>query len=572
MSHLEKFNCIDCGGGRLRVDFENHTAFCPYCGGKFFFKEDKTDALVLALNQGSEHLKRNDFDSAIDVFNAVWQEYPTDAEAAWGVALSTYGIVYAKDDKTGELVPTCSRIVKQSILEHEAYLCAIAECAPEQRSIYEAKAHAIDELQRRIKRAMASEQDFDVFISFKAKDENGVPTEDSVIARRIYDELKSRGVKTFFSEVTLADRLGDEFEPIIYRALYSCKFFILVSTKEDYLNAVWVKNEWTRFRDRAQEENLSGACSIVFKNMPLYALPRLFQSSQGVDLEKHPYDYALLIADSLVKRLGLSVERAAPAADDKTAPLLRRAFLFLEDGEWEKANSYCEKVLDIDPENAEAYLGKLMVDVKIPRRSALSASRVPFGENANYKKALRFGDEALVAELEAQCRAVVPQVAQAPREKGLHTVLKQVSDSATDTIGRVFGKKKTEGEAPQQAAPVSSPMPQYPPMQQQMMQPQMQRPPMQQQPPMPPMRVPQVEELSVIKKRIAKEKKQKSLLVWGIIWLLLCLYVGVGVLVYRAYQIGKMAKQVQQKQISERKRFEAYMRQYGIPQASTERR
>ena len=28
--------------------------------------------------------------------------------------------------------------------------------------------------------------------------------------------------------------------------------------------------------------------------------------------------------------------------------------MFLEDGSWEEANSYCEKVLDQDPENAEA--------------------------------------------------------------------------------------------------------------------------------------------------------------------------------------------------------------------------
>lgn len=28
------------------------------------------------------------------------------------------------------------------------------------------------------------------------------------------------------------------------------------------------------------------------------------------------------------------------------APLLKRAFMFLEDGEWNNANEYCEKVLD----------------------------------------------------------------------------------------------------------------------------------------------------------------------------------------------------------------------------------
>ena len=45
--------------------------------------------------------------------------------------------------------------------------------------------------------------------------------------------------------------------------------------------------------------------------------------------------------------------------------LLKRAFMFIERGEeddWEKAEEYFEKVLDIDPENPEAYLGKLLME------------------------------------------------------------------------------------------------------------------------------------------------------------------------------------------------------------------
>ena len=33
--------------------------------------------------------------------------------------------------------------------------------------------------------------------------------------------------------------------------------------------------------------------------------------------------------------------------------LLKRVFMFLEEGDWSNADKYCEKVLDIDPENAE---------------------------------------------------------------------------------------------------------------------------------------------------------------------------------------------------------------------------
>ncbi len=52
-------------------------------------------------------------------------------------------------------------------------------------------------------------------------------------------------------------------------------------------------------------------------------------------------------------------------ANETIAPLLKRVSLFLEDKDWVKADEYCERVLDQEPENATAYLGKLMVEMKV---------------------------------------------------------------------------------------------------------------------------------------------------------------------------------------------------------------
>ena len=40
-------------------------------------------------------------------------------------------------------------------------------------------------------------------------------------------------------------------------------------------------------------------------------------------------------------------------------------YIFLEDGNWNKANEYCERILDLSPKNTDAYIGKLMIDYKI---------------------------------------------------------------------------------------------------------------------------------------------------------------------------------------------------------------
>ncbi len=44
---------------------------------------------------------------------------------------------------------------------------------------------------------------------------------------------------------------------------------------------------------------------------------------------------------------------------------LRRAFILVEDEEWEKAERYFEDVLDEEPENAYAYLGKALIQIKV---------------------------------------------------------------------------------------------------------------------------------------------------------------------------------------------------------------
>lgn len=80
---------------------------------------------------------------------------------------------------------------------------------------------------------------------------------------------------------------------------------------------------------------------------------------------------------------------------EKLNPLLRRAVLFLEEENWDKADEYLERVLDDEPENAEAYLGKLMIDLHVKRIDDLKNFKEPIESNSNYKKIIRFADERL---------------------------------------------------------------------------------------------------------------------------------------------------------------------------------
>ncbi len=81
--------------------------------------------------------------------------------------------------------------------------------------------------------------------------------------------------------------------------------------------------------------------------------------------------------------------------DPAIEPMIKRVFLFLEDGKWSSADEYCEKILDLDPEFAPAYLGKLMLEYRVTKPEYLSGLSVDFGKSGSYHKAVRYGDNEL---------------------------------------------------------------------------------------------------------------------------------------------------------------------------------
>lgn len=89
------------------------------------------------------------------------------------------------------------------------------------------------------------------------------------------------------------------------------------------------------------------------------------------------------------------------SGDSAAAPLLKRVLLFLEDGEFIQADAYCEKALDIDPENSLAYLCKLMASRRIQSLQELADSQYSIDTENTYKKCVRFASETMKQHLHA---------------------------------------------------------------------------------------------------------------------------------------------------------------------------
>lgn len=85
-------------------------------------------------------------------------------------------------------------------------------------------------------------------------------------------------------------------------------------------------------------------------------------------------------------------EKITSTTHPEIVPLLQRVGLFLEDNEFDRADEYCERILDMEPTNADAYLGKLLVEFRCTTREQLERCQVSIADSKNYAKIIRFGD------------------------------------------------------------------------------------------------------------------------------------------------------------------------------------
>ncbi|MCR4594278.1 MAG: TIR domain-containing protein [Clostridiales bacterium] len=393
------FKCKMCGG---TIEFENGATVgvCDSCGTKQTLPRLDDEKRARLYDRANHFRRENEFDKAMGAYEMILADADDDAEAYWGIVLCRYGIEYVEDSKSHKRIPTVNRTQYTSIFDDRDYQSAIQYADGYQKSIYEEEAKAIDTIQKGILEISSKEDPFDIFICYKETDTSGERTQDSVYAQEIYSALKKEGYNVFFSRITLEDKLGQQYEPYIFAALHSAKIMLVVGSSRDNFNAPWVKNEWSRFIALAKEDS-SKTVIPCYKDISPYDMPEDFTYLQSQDIGKIGYIQDIIHGiEKLIKRESPAIEAPISTAGASTESLLKRAFLFLEDGDWESADKYCERVLDIDPENGEAYLGKLMADANAGTTDALVNSDIILDNNGYFLKALKYSDKKRSKQLE----------------------------------------------------------------------------------------------------------------------------------------------------------------------------
>jgi hypothetical protein len=282
-------------GGDLIIEQGKSFAECEYCRTKQTVPNTDNEKKISLFARANHLRANNEFDKAAGVYESIVVDFPTEAEAYWGLVLCKYGIEYVDDYATSKKIPTCHRSSFESVMDDSNYEFTIKYADGMSIELYREEARQIEEIRKKIIDVSSKEDPYDIFICYKETDEKGDRTIDSILAQDIYEALTENGYNTFFARVSLEDKLGQEYEPYIFAALNSAKIMIVIGTKSEYYNAVWVKNEWSRFL-KLMEIDSKKRLFPIYKGLDINNIPKEFQRLQSLDYGKLGADRDLLHA------------------------------------------------------------------------------------------------------------------------------------------------------------------------------------------------------------------------------------------------------------------------------------
>lgn len=364
--------CKMCGSN-LEIEDSITVCKCEKCGTSQTVPDIEDDK-ELKLFERAGRLRFNcDFDKAAGIYNTITDSYPEEAEGYWGLILCKYGIEYA-DDASGKKVPVCHRISYDSVMDDEDFELVMENSDSESRAIFREEAKIIEENRKEYIRIAESEQPYDIYISYRAKDDNGDKTAVSEIAEHLYNKLTSAGYRVFLSEAALKGKKRADCEPYIYSALNSANVMLALGTSYDDYNDVWVKNEWNRYLEIAVKNK--NKCLIpCYKDVDEYDIPKEFAGLKVCQLgNDDTFNNIMAEITNVVKPE--SVNQPAPQTEPAEEieleeieiiepvdinKLLDEGFAAIADKNWKEANKLFFQVLDEEPDNSKAYWGQLLV-------------------------------------------------------------------------------------------------------------------------------------------------------------------------------------------------------------------
>ena len=288
-----KANICQVCGGKLK-NFGTYFR-CENCDTEYRIDEslsqDDMDAYFRRLNDFEDAERNLDvmpprFDEAESEFERIIRKYPDWSAGYWGLVRSKFGIKF-EIDLDGKAVPSCYKSTYEDFCDTDEYNMAIELAETEElRQSYIKWAEYIARVAKEW-RQTAQKYDYDVFISFKAsEDSDGHETRDAREMHKLYDLIRDKGYRVFFSPVTLVAEgvAGKGSEPYIFNALDKSRALIVYGSKKEYFTSTWVQNEWQRYLRFIKEgKKEKGSLLVLYQGFNPKELPQGLRRIQGIE-------------------------------------------------------------------------------------------------------------------------------------------------------------------------------------------------------------------------------------------------------------------------------------------------
>jgi len=455
---LADYRCKNCGGTLAQT--EQGSWECLYCGSVYheenlakniaslrqLFDEEKLD-IICNLRRNLYDAVNADFVSSNDVrrFCEEIKKYLPDDFAAnfYEAAISNNVKRLTKyirqinvEENYDELSSVVGFLIRSLQTEYLLELNNLVERAYKTRDLALFEKFSTDisiEAEKVVNGVYETKMPREVFVAYSSKDMETVS--------ELVEVLEEQGLRCFVAARNLRHGKGsvENYDKLLREAMDHCKTVVFVSsansrsfncdalTKElPYVQQKDIENAPAEYKNnyasmphgfkkmrveyRIEESKSFNAadyiCNEFFDGYERVYSPEAVAERIAKQIMSMPTEEA--VSKSAVNSAKITEQSNTSVVTDRTNVnnLLKRAFLFLEDEDWQSAGQYSEKVLDIDPENANAYIVKLMVDMSVKRQDDLAKCREPFENNGNFIKALRFGDEALGQKLNGYLAAI----------------------------------------------------------------------------------------------------------------------------------------------------------------------
>lgn len=410
----ETLICTQCGSHKLKK-LSDTQYVCDSCGTTTDLDLFNNE-IGLKLNLAMTTRQTAKFDEAKSLYEQVKSILRPDQcapEVYFGLFACEYKVLFELDNRTGNRVPIFYSSSESNVFDNKNLKKALEQA----RDVSFSKFEEYNELAMKVEAARMSYQKlsklvtpFDIFICFKKTDLDGISdTRDYSTAMSLYSKLVDKFPKyhIFFSEKTLAEIPLTEYEPNIYYALHTSKILMVVSSKRDYLESQWVKNEWTRF---LAINKANAIIPIYLKGTNVNIFPSEILKNNAY--EEGDYDRIFTSIDSIMNSERYVKERDAEekrrkdeifeevqkrlsksfnAPNSNLSNMFKRMINDLSDGVFENAQKICDSIFNVDAEHPLAWLYSYLIDKKLTSLEQLKDQyESNWTEDRAIKKAIEF--------------------------------------------------------------------------------------------------------------------------------------------------------------------------------------